>query len=101
MVSFTTTKKRYIANQIVHHSKTPNVELLIQQKVKIIFLIRQPKKALSSIILFSLRKKKPFTQDEAVEIYCKRLNSIAKLSSSIPNENWAFITYENLIQKEH
>ena len=88
----------YIANQINHHSITPNKELLIDENIKVIFLIREPEASLSSWKIFSEKKGKPMSIETISEFYIERLEYLGQLANHLPAENWCYLKYEDLIE---
>ncbi len=88
----------YIANQIVHNKSTPSLDLLRLSNAKIIFLIRPPKKTLSSLATLAKKKNSEMTHLQLSEIYKQRLLEIQILAKAIPNTNWIDITYTDLLE---
>jgi hypothetical protein len=86
----------YIANQILHSSRTPNLNIL--KNVKIIFLIRNPIEALSSSAILSKKKKGVINKEEIVNEYIQRLKFFIKLFPLLDKDQWIFITYEDLTE---
>ena len=92
------TQKKYIANQINDQNRTPNLDLLIKEKIKIIILIRQPPKALSSMFLYAKKAGFPMEKEAVVRYYIHRLQYFFEIASQLPAENWTFVTYEDLLE---
>ncbi len=88
----------YIANQINHHSITPNKELLKDENIKVIFLIREPEASLSSWKIFSEKKGKPMGIEAISEFYIERLEYLGQLANHLPAKNWCYMKYEDLIE---
>jgi len=65
--------------------------------VIVIFLIREPRSALSSMLNYSIKRNKPMSQKEIASFYIERLNYIAQLAPYLPNNNWTYLLYEDLI----
>ncbi len=86
----------YITNQILHTSRTPNLNIFNSNKIKIIFLIRSPEEALSSSAILSKKKKGIIDEEKIVREYIERLQFFIKLFSLLEKEQWIFLTYEDL-----
>lgn len=91
-------KVDYIANQVNHHSITPRLELIKSTNSKVIFLIRSPKKTLSSMFLLSEKKNKPMSKESITQIYIERLKHITTIATEINKEQWRYITYSDLLE---
>ena len=90
-------KQKYIANQVNHHSVTPPVKLLLISDSKIIFIIRKPSETLSSMAMLSKKKNSPLSHIEIANFYKERLKEIQEIADKVPNHQWTFTTYTNLI----
>lgn len=88
---------QYLANQINHHSITPNLELLDLKNIKFIILLRKPKETLSSIFLLAERKQKPMSQDDITDLYLERLQFLSTFIETVEKSQWIFTSYETLI----
>jgi len=89
----------YIANQVLHSSRTPNLDLIISENIKLLFLIRSPKEALSSMAVITKNKKGKVVKAEIVNEYVVRLNDISKIAATIDAKQWIFISYEDLLHR--
>ena len=88
---------QYIANQINHHSITPNQELLKSKNVKFIVLVRKPEETLSSIFLLSEKKQKLMSQNDITKMYIERLEYLSTFIKTLDRTQWVFTTYEALL----
>lgn len=91
-------RKKYVANQVNHLSVTPSEILLKTNNVKIIFLIRKPKETLSSLAVLAKKKNSGMSHTELAQIYKNRLKEIQVLAKQIPNTNWIYVTYIDLVE---
>jgi hypothetical protein len=66
---------RYTVDQINHDRFTPSLELLGDDRVRCIFLIRDPNETIQSIIHLTRAFYRPWTVREAVDYYSRRLES--------------------------
>ena len=86
---------KYSLDKLLHDTKLPNQKLLLNQKLKVIFLIREPRKSISSL----LKMKLDWDEKQATEYYTKRLLSLENYAKSINNkESSLFITNNQLLQ---
>jgi len=88
----------YIANQILHFSRTPNLELLKNKHIKHIIILRKPEETLSSMFLLSEKKQNPISQTKITNIYIERLHFFSTLSQELDRLQWTFLTYESLLK---
>ena len=91
-------KYKFIIDQILHNKYTPNLELLNNNNIKFIFLIRNPDETISSIENlggpYGINEKKKFSSSS---YYSNRIEYLIKLSKLIPEKDQIFITYDQLI----
>ncbi len=88
--------ERYVVDQINHNEYTPDFTWLVERGVKFIFLIREPRESLSSII----KLKEPFGwgEQQAAQYYIKRLRFLVACAQQCPLERLPlFVTYHDLI----
>jgi len=90
---------KYIVDQILHNSLTPNIKLLNNGRIKIIFLIRSPLETISSIERLG---GFPYGIDltgtyNSGNYYTNRMNTLMSISKSIPKSSQIFLTYNDLI----
>ena len=69
------------------------IEILTHPAVKIIFLIREPEMALSSMIKNKVTK----SAEEAVSHYFTQLGRINFIFAEIPHDRWSYLTYSELL----
>ena len=85
----------YVANQVNHHSVTPNINLL-QQGVSCIFLFRAAHPSLSSMLELSDAKGMPMSPEEVANNYTVRLNDMEELAKQLSPEKKIAFTYDGL-----
>lgn len=90
-------KYEYVANQVNHHSITPNINLFISQNIKVIILIRKPEPTLSSMIQLSNTTLYPKSEEYLVSRYNRRMEDIYVMAGKLNPKNWTFIRYEDLV----
>lgn len=88
---------KFIANQINHHSITPNIDLLRSKDIKFVILIRKPATTLSSMHFLSKNAKKPMLQSQITDIYVERLQYLSMVTSYIKPSQWTYAKYEDII----
>lgn len=87
---------KYILDKILHDQKILNTDLLRSPQICPIFLIREPQKTLASI----LDIKPHWSEDQAVNYYCDRLESLVNYAKIIgKREQYFFLTYDQLIHQ--
>jgi hypothetical protein len=91
---------RYVVDQINHTRFTPDLALLGHRRVRLLFLVRRPVGAISS--LFELRRfyGPQWSVKHSVDYYVERLDSLAHMArmQSAPARA-AFMTYEDLTER--
>jgi len=90
------TSVEYIANQVNHHSVTPNMDLLVEQAC-CIFLFREAGPTLSSMLELSDAKGMPMSQLAVAKNYMVRLQDMSKLAPCLDSNNKFALTYKDLI----
>ena len=90
---------KYVANQILHSSRTPNHEILLESNIKFIFLIRNPMDTLSSMYHISKKNDPSITKTNLVDLYIDRMNDLKDLANHLDKNKWFFITYEDLLDQ--
>ncbi|MDJ0660578.1 MAG: sulfotransferase family protein [Crocosphaera sp.] len=86
----------YILDKLLHDKKLLNNNLLKSEDFYFIFLIREPNRSLASM----LDHKPHWTQENAVDYYSQRLETLSKYSSIINSKKRSFfLTYDQLINK--
>lgn len=91
-----------ILDKLLHNKLLPCLELLNEPQLKIIFLLRQPRDVVSSL----LRAGKPFPHSgspEAAAGYCtSRLQALTRYAVSIREPgNTLWLQYEGLVYRTH
>lgn len=85
--------KAYVMDKVLHRGLVAGKEVLTHPAVKIIFLIREPEMALSSM----MKNKVTKSADEAVRHYFTQLEWINSIFREIPLDRWSYLTYSELL----
>jgi len=89
---------RYAIDQINHDKFTPNADLLGDERLRCIFLIREPKATIESIVNLSRTYYEPWTVQRAVDYYSQRLQTLAEYATRLGSGNEVLgLTYNDLI----
>ncbi len=88
---------RYAIDQINHDKFTPNADLLGDERLRCIFLIRKPKATIESIVNLSRTYYEPWTVQRAVDYYSQRLQTLAEYATRLGSGNEVLgLTYNDL-----
>ena len=89
----------YAVDQINHDHLTPNRELLNDDRVRLIFLTRDPASTIHSIVKLSRTfYDGAWTAERAVDYYCRRLQTLAELAEGAGREGRAIaLGYDALV----
>lgn len=90
------TSVAFVANQVNHHSITPNMELLIEQAC-CIFLFRDARPTLSSMLQLSDAKGMPMSQQAVAKNYMVRLQDMSNLAPNLASNHKFALTYQELL----
>ncbi|NJM86955.1 MAG: sulfotransferase [Hydrococcus sp. RU_2_2] len=89
--------EKYVLDKVLHDSYLIDENLLISNKICAIFLIREPKETLPSLIKINPHKK--WDEIKALRYYTERLENLEKYARLINNKNRALaVTYEQIIE---
>lgn len=89
----------YTLDQINHSKMTPKVDLFNNKNTRIIFLIREPKESLSSIINLSKSYYDGTkTIEQASAYYMNRLNDLINIKKSTSKAHHFVLTYNDLVE---
>ena len=93
------TKYKYVVDQVLHDDLIPNSSILNSNKLKVVFLLRSPLEAISSLENLGGPQglKNIETLNSSVNYYKKRLTNLIEISRIIDIKSQHLITYENLI----
>lgn len=83
---------KYVVDRIMNTEEMPNPEGF--ENAKFVFLIREPYSSLSDIYKMNLFFME--NPDEVYKYYSERLEQIVRFSKVIPNNNWTFLTYDEM-----
>lgn len=88
----------YTADQINHDHLTPDIELLQDERVRCIFLIRDPQPTIQSILNLTQTYYQPWTVAKAVDYYSQRLQTLEKYADQLNSRSrYLALTYDELI----
>lgn len=91
---------RYVADQVNHSRFTPNVSLLEDPRVRLLFLVRHPAASLASLLDLTRTYYEPWSVAQAVDYYVERVDSLAGYArSERVRSHGAFVTYEDLTER--
>lgn len=86
-------RTRYVLDKVLHRAYIRDVDVLQHDAARIIFILREPLRALTSMI-----NGKP-EPERALQHYEDQLAWIGSLSTSLPSERWTAVTYQDLTQQ--
>ena len=91
---------RYIVDQINHTRFTPDLALLSHRRVRLLFLVRRPVAAISSLLALAGTRGLAWSVKQSFDYYVERLDSLAHMArmQSTPARA-AFVTYEDLTER--
>ena len=85
---------RYVLNKVLHNKKFLNNDFLQSEQIYAIFLLREPERSLASIADL----KPHWTQQDAIEYYCKRMAMLVEYAQLINNpQRTLVLTYEQIL----
>ena len=85
---------KYVLDKLLHDKKLVDEKILFSEEVRAIFLIREPKRALASILTL----KPHWNENQAIEYYSSRLATLEKYAKLINNKKHSlFITHEQIL----
>jgi Sulfotransferase domain len=89
--------EKYVLDKILHDSHLINENLLLSDKVRAIFLIREPKSTVPSLIKINVKKK--WDETKATNYYVNRLKTLENYAKLINNkEKTLVVTYEQILE---
>lgn len=88
-------EESYVLDKVLHAYQIANADVLAHPSVRVIFMIRRPDMALSSMV----RNDVVSGPDEACQHYIEQLGWVEELSTVVPAEQWTHTTYTELTQK--
>src|ERR1051326_2279500 len=89
---------RYCADQINHDRFTPNIGLLRDNRVRCVFLIRDPQFAIPSILNLTRNYYAPWSVARAVDYYSSRLAALAGYANHITgHQEWLALKYDDVV----
>ncbi len=93
---------KYILDQVNHNHMTPQEPLLLNYRIKYILLARPPKPAIESMMTaFGQQKNRPFSLQNAIEHYEKRLQFLLDFKKSKDQDTVLIIHSDELIERSH
>jgi hypothetical protein len=86
---------RFAADQINHDHLTPSAGLLRSERVRCLFIVREPDETIRSILALTRTYYTPWSARRAVDYYCSRLETLAGCAAAgMPFEA---VTYSDLV----
>lgn len=92
---------RYVADQVNHNKFTPNVALLQDARVRVLFLLRAAQPTIESILDLSKRYyDQSWSVSRAVDYYVERLEGLMHIAARLSNPaQAAVLSYEALLEQ--
>ncbi len=91
---------RYVVDQINHSCFTPLPAVLQHPRVRLLFLVREPRASISSLLELTRTYHEPWPLERAVDYYVERLGTLAQYARSIDRpERAAFLTYQDMTER--
>lgn len=89
-------KEEYILDKVLHKWYLEDKTILSKECVKVIFMLRSPDEALSSIV-----RNMDFVEgvDEAYQRYEKQIEWMQAMARRLPSRKWSYVTYSDLTQR--
>lgn len=88
---------RYAVDQVNHDLLTPEPGLLADERVRCIFLIRDPDPTIRSILELTRRYYEPWSEARAEDYYVSRLGTLARHADIIGRDRLVALTYGELV----
>lgn len=89
---------RYAADQIHHDHLVPEADLLRHDRVRCLFLIRDPPSAIASLVRLSQTGPDPWSVGQAADYYTSRLATLARYATTAALGRDALaLTYDDLV----
>jgi hypothetical protein len=89
---------RYTVDQINHDHLTPDIELLRDERVRCVFLIRDPQPTIQSILNLTQTYYQPWTVARAVDYYSQRLQTLGGYAEQLNDRRkYLALTYDELV----
>ncbi len=86
--------ENYVLDKVLHNNKFEDYSFLSSDHIKTIFLLREPKRTLSSILLL----KPHWTPQQALHYYCDRISKLEDYAQLIDDKNSSLlVTYEQIV----
>jgi len=85
--------ENYVLDKVLHKHQLAGPRVLDHPSVRIIFLLRQPDMALSSLVQHHVTEGAA----SAYQHYAEQLTWIGGLARRLPSQKWISVTYSNLI----
>jgi hypothetical protein len=88
----------YVVDQINHDEFTPVPDLFNAERVRCIFLIRQPEEAIHSLLRLTQPSSDPWSVERAIDYYVGRLESLSVFRQRVGGRAIA-LTYSELVDQ--
>jgi hypothetical protein len=89
--------EEHLLDKVLHKYQIARTDVLRHPSVRVIFIIRRPDTALSSMI----RNEVVVEAEDACQHYVQQIEWVHRLSETLPAERWTFTTYSELTQESH
>jgi hypothetical protein len=86
----------YVVDQINHNEFTPDPDLFKSERLRCIFLIRQPEEAIQSLLRLTQPSSDPWSVERAIDYYVGRLKSLRVFRERVDGRAIA-LTYSELV----
>jgi hypothetical protein len=86
----------YVVDQINHDEFTPDTDLFKSERIRCIFLIREPEEAIQSLLRLTQPSSDPWSVERAIDYYVARLNSLSVFRERVGGRAIA-LTYSELV----
>jgi len=89
----------YVVDQVNHDRFTPNPGMLGQARVSLVFMLREPRASIASLLELSRRfYRDSWSEARATDYYVGRLATLARVAEALPDAGHAtLVEYESLV----
>lgn len=90
----------YALDKILHNHFIQDSSILINDDIKVIFIIRSPEDSLASILKMGIRFDPLWIEEDALLYYCNRLSALENYAQVANDKNKCFfLTYDILVKE--
>jgi len=90
---------KIFVDQINHNRKTPNQKLLLDSKIKLIVLVRNPIDSISSIMKLTKKYYEPWDHEKSSPYYRKRLEYLDRVCSQKNKADLLLVDSDMLVER--